>query len=117
LGSETLYGPNRSVSKWHAGLSIESFPGDTIGQKIANAARDIGADILSPAAVSSKGNGMDPEDQAYVPFTTREMVQEAHKNGLLVKPWTVSSTTFKTVFLNKKTQCPGEPLECSSSIA
>jgi len=97
---DTLYGPDHSVSKWHAGLSIDSFPGETVGQRIANAAHSIGVDILSPAAVSSNGTGIDPEQQTYVPFTTREMIMEAHHNGLLVKPWTVSSVPFKT-FLNK----------------
>jgi len=87
IDDETLYGPGHSVSEWHAGLSVESFPGETIGQKIANTAHAIGASILSPAAVAS---GIDPEEQTYTPFTTWEMIQEAHKNGLLVKPWTVN---------------------------
>lgn len=98
LHSETLYGSGHSVSKWHAGLSIESFPGETIGQKIVNAAHAIGADILSPAAESSE---IDPKEQKYVPFTTWEMIQEAHKNGLLVKPWTVSAKSPNTELLEK----------------
>lgn len=88
-----MYGPDGSTSPWHAGLSIESFSGETIGQKIANAAHYIGANILSPAAVSHKGTGIDPSDPNYVPFTTWEMIQEAHKSGILVKPWTVCLLT------------------------
>jgi hypothetical protein len=93
--SKTLYGPDHSVSKWHAGLSVGSFPGETVGQKIANAAHSIGAHILSPAAVSSNGTGIDPDQPTYVPFTTREMILEAHMNGILVKPWTVSSRLYQ----------------------
>ena len=96
MGSTTQTGSN--LPKWLAGLSVESFPGETFGQKIANAANYIGADILSPRAFSRSGTGIDPEEEGYVPFTTWEMVQEAHKNGLLVIPWTVSSKTFKTDF-------------------
>jgi hypothetical protein len=88
FGSASHYGPH--LSKWLAGLSLESFSGETIGQKIANAAHFIGADILSPSAFSESGSGSDPEEAGYVPFTTWEMIQEAHKNRLLVKPWTVS---------------------------
>jgi len=30
----------------------------------------------------------------YVPFTTKEMIDQAHKLGMRVKPWTVSRATI-----------------------
>lgn len=77
------------MSQWQAGLDISKFDGATAGEKVANAAASIKASVLSAAAVSSKGNATDPADPGYVPFTTKEMIDQAHKNGLLVKPWTV----------------------------
>ena len=88
--SSTLYGPNGTTSQWHAGLSINDFTGPTTGEKIVNAAQSIKVDILSPTAVSNKGNATDPVDPGYIPFTTKEMIQQAHKVGMTVKSWTVS---------------------------
>ena len=80
----TVFGPNNTTSKWLAGLRPEDFPGNTIGEQIAYAARFIKAGILSPAA------GADPALPGYTPFTSKEMIEQAHKLGVAVKPWTVS---------------------------
>jgi len=99
IEDDTLYGPSGSVSPWHAGLSIDSFFGETVGQKIANAAHSINANILSPAA-ARKGSAADPTDSNYVPFTTLEMVRQAHQNGILVKPWTVNRLNVASQLLD-----------------
>ena len=83
----TALGPDNSTSKWLAGLRIDEFPGANIGAKIANAAAYIGADILSPIAISSGGTGSDPN---YIPFTTKDMIRRSHELGIEVIPWTVS---------------------------
>ncbi|KAJ3480220.1 hypothetical protein NLI96_g8505 [Meripilus lineatus] len=81
---------DNSTSPWLAGLRLEDFPGPSFEERIAQAAHAVGADILSPAAVSSRGRVSDPALPGYVPFTTRVMVEEAHRLGLEVKPWTVN---------------------------
>ena len=55
----------------------------------AQAAHAIGAAILSPAAESDLSPVSDPNMPGYVPYTTREMISEAHRLGMEVKPWTV----------------------------
>ncbi|KAF9568528.1 PLC-like phosphodiesterase [Agrocybe pediades] len=83
----TVFGANNSTSAWLAGLRVQDFPGETTGQQIAYAAKSINADIVSPAAVQS---GTDPKSSNYVPFTTKEMIDQAHQLGMRVKPWTVN---------------------------
>jgi len=39
-------------SNWLAGIDIDSFPGDTIGERVARAAASINATFLSPVATS-----------------------------------------------------------------
>lgn len=82
-----MFGPNNTTSKWLAGLRLEDFPGDTTGEQLAYAARFIKAGILSPAAIAA---GTDPALPGYTPFATKEMIEQAHKLGVAVKPWTVS---------------------------
>jgi len=82
-----MFGPNNTTSKWLAGLRPEDFPGNTIGEQLAYAARFIKAGILSPAAAAA---GTDPALPGYTPFATKEMIEQAHKLGVAVKPWTVS---------------------------
>ncbi|KAH6917974.1 PLC-like phosphodiesterase [Coprinopsis sp. MPI-PUGE-AT-0042] len=67
------------LSPWFAGLDLNSFPGGTLGAKIAQAAKSIGSVTLSPNAGALPGL-----------FTTKEMVDEAHRLGLGVVPWTVN---------------------------
>jgi glycerophosphoryl diester phosphodiesterase len=77
-------------SPWLAGLNLNDFGGPevTIDVRIARAAASLGADILSPAAgTGGNGHGV----IAWEPFTTKAMVDEAHRLGVLVKPWTVNN--------------------------
>lgn len=87
--SETATTVDNTTTPWLAGLRLDAFPGPSFSEQIAQAANHIGADILSPAAVHSAGS-VDPSIPDYVPFTTKEMVDEAHRLGMQVKPWTVS---------------------------
>ena len=78
---------------WLAGLNVSSFPGPSLGEKVAQAAHALGADILSPSAESDFTPVPDPSMQGFVSFTTREMVKEAHRLGLRVIPWTVRTSS------------------------
>jgi glycerophosphoryl diester phosphodiesterase len=69
---------------WLAGLDLDSFPGPTRGAQIVQAAHAAGANILSPYAKTLNRDGAS--------FTTKEMVDEAHKLGLGVLPWTVRAS-------------------------
>lgn len=92
VASNTVSGANNTTSTWLAGLRLDSFPGSTLGVQLAQAAHSIGADILSPAATDSTSGSLDPNIPGYKTFTTEEMVKEAHKSGMLVKPWTVGDS-------------------------
>nr|WP_240519452.1 glycerophosphodiester phosphodiesterase family protein [Amycolatopsis antarctica] len=69
-------------SPWLGGLDIDDFGGSPV-----RAVRSFGATALSPV----HGNPQDGAvgDPDYAPFTTRELVREAHRAGIAVVPWTV----------------------------
>jgi hypothetical protein len=92
-----VYGPGNTTSTWLAGLRPDTFPGSTLGVQLAQAAHSIGADILSPAATDATSGSLDPNISGYKSFTTEDMVKEAHKNGMLVKPWTVSLSSCSII--------------------
>ena len=79
-------------SPWLAGLDLNSFPGRSIGEKVAQAAHALGADILSPSAESFVSPSPDPSIAGYESFTSPEMVRESRKLGMQTKVWTVSSS-------------------------
>lgn len=70
------------ASPWLGGIDIDDF-----GGSVVRAAASFGAAALSPVAGNPQ-NGMvgDPD---YVPYTTPELVREAHAAGMAVIPWTV----------------------------
>ena len=74
------------ASPWLGGLDIDDFRG-SIQQKFVAAAASFGADAVSPVHGDPQGGGV--EDPDYVPFTTRELVRAAHRQGMDVVPWTV----------------------------
>lgn len=82
---------DNSTSPWLGGLHLDSFPGPTLGQKMAQAAQAINADILSPCGTCFIPSYATFEDD--LNFTTQAMVWEAHGLDLSVKPWTVSFRT------------------------
>ncbi|KAJ3992017.1 PLC-like phosphodiesterase [Lentinula boryana] len=94
---ETAVMPDNKTSPWLAGVRLDNFPGD-IGTQIASAAHAINADILSPADVASVV--ADPTLPEYIPFTTRSMVDGAHRLGMLVKPWTVNRLSIAEQLLD-----------------
>ena len=71
------------VFPWLAGVDLNKFPGSDWGTRVSQAARSIQAATLSPVGGILPTPGM---------FTNKEMVDEAHKLGLTVVPWTVSQT-------------------------
>ncbi|WVO17783.1 hypothetical protein L204_105481 [Cryptococcus depauperatus] len=87
-GNLTTHGTG--PSNWLAGIDIDSFQGDTIGERVARAAHSINADFLSPAATSyaSSTGVQDPIQDGWIAFTNKTMVDTAHSLGLQVKPWT-----------------------------
>ena len=87
--SDTAWMPDNSTTSWLAGLRLDSYPGPTVAHQVAQAAYVLGADILSPSAKSFFGTVPDPAMDGYEAFTTKEMVDEAHRLGLRVVPWTV----------------------------
>src|ERR1700734_3777 len=93
--------PDNSTSPWLAGIRLDQFPELSTAAQVAWAARQIGADVLSPSAESSVSSSPDPAITGYVPFTTKEMVDEAHGLGMTVKPWTVSLGLFSVQFHRK----------------
>ncbi|KAI5124390.1 hypothetical protein M0805_008275 [Coniferiporia weirii] len=92
IDDETAFHPTDPSlpSPWLAGLDISSFPGPSVGEKVAQAAWTLGADILSPSAESFQSPSPDPRLANYKPFASNEMVREAARLGLRVKVWTVN---------------------------
>ncbi|KAG9223108.1 hypothetical protein PLEOSDRAFT_1074827 [Pleurotus ostreatus PC15] len=86
----TAFGPNNTTSPWLAGLRLDSFPGPSVGAQVAQAAHSIGAGIVSSSATAAGSPG-DPARPGFVAFTDQTMIDEAHKLGLTIKPWTVDS--------------------------
>lgn len=81
--------PDNSTTPWLAGRRLDSFPGPTLGAQVAQAAQSIGANILSPSDISFRSPVADPAMPGYKTFTTKDMIDEAHKLGMEVKVWTV----------------------------
>ena len=70
------------ASPWLGGIDIDDFGGSFVV-----AAHSFGADAVSPVHGTPQNGGVG--QPGYTPFTTKEMVKEAHKLGMLVIPWTV----------------------------
>jgi glycerophosphoryl diester phosphodiesterase len=86
--ANTIYGANNTTSTWLAGARPDAFGADQpLGVQVARAAASFGFDLLSP---SQSANGTDPTAAGWQWLTTKEMIDEAHRLGLLVKPWTVN---------------------------
>lgn len=73
------------ASPWLGGLDIDDFGGSLVA-----ATASFGADALSPVhGMPQAGTVTDP---GYVPYTTPELVAEAHAAGMAVIPWTIDDT-------------------------
>ena len=70
------------ASPWLGGIDIDDFGGSFV-----EAAHSFGADAVSPVHGNPQNGGVG--QPGYTPFTTKKMVKDAHKLGMLVIPWTV----------------------------
>lgn len=70
-------------SPWLGGLDIDDFDGSPV-----EAVGSFGASALSPVHGNPQGGVVGDPD--YVPFTTKDLVTEAHRAGIKVIPWTVN---------------------------
>ncbi|KAG1716333.1 hypothetical protein ID866_817 [Astraeus odoratus] len=88
IDEDTAFLLDNSTTPWLAGLRLDDFPGPSLGEQMAQAARAINADILSPTATVVIPSPEDPTRS--VKFTTQSLISEAHRLGMQVKPWTVN---------------------------
>ncbi|MFC7217452.1 glycerophosphodiester phosphodiesterase family protein [Streptomyces polyrhachis] len=70
------------ASPWLGGIDIDDFGGDPVA-----AVASFGADALSPVHGFPQNGKVTDAD--YQPYTTRELVRRAHRQGIKVVPWTV----------------------------
>ncbi|QYJ03856.1 hypothetical protein KUV85_16270 [Nocardioides panacisoli] len=80
----------RGASPWLGGLDIDDFAG-SVQHKYVAAAASIGAAAVSPVH-GTYADG--PGGRSHVPFTTAELVEAAHEQGLLVVPYTVNDAAL-----------------------
>ncbi|MCS7482150.1 glycerophosphodiester phosphodiesterase family protein [Umezawaea endophytica] len=73
----------RPGSPWLGGLDLADFGGSPV-----KAVKSFGASALSPVHGNPQGGKVGDPD--YVPFTTKALVDEAHRAHLEVIPWTVN---------------------------
>ncbi|MGQ0777258.1 MAG: glycerophosphodiester phosphodiesterase [Pseudonocardiales bacterium] len=71
------------ASPWLGGIDIDDFDGSLV-----RAAKSFGADAISPVHGDPQGGSI--LDPGYQPYTTKEMVDEAHTVGMKVITWTVN---------------------------
>ncbi|EMD41560.1 hypothetical protein CERSUDRAFT_41625, partial [Gelatoporia subvermispora B] len=102
IDDETASMPDNSTSSWLAGIRLDNFPGPSVGMQVAQAAHFINADVLSPSAESYQTPVPDPAMTGYVPFTTKDMVDEAHRLRIPVKVWTVNRLNIVDQMLDMK---------------
>ncbi|SMD21755.1 Glycerophosphoryl diester phosphodiesterase [Kibdelosporangium aridum] len=70
-------------SPWLGGLDIDDFGGDPIA-----AVKSFKAGTFSPVhGFPQNGKISDPD---YKPYVTKDMVRNAHRNGIKIVPWTVN---------------------------
>jgi glycerophosphoryl diester phosphodiesterase len=70
-------------SPWLGGLDIDDFGGDPI-----RAIKSFKADAFSPVHGFPQGGKV--TDPGYRPYVTKDMVRNAHRNGIKVVPWTIN---------------------------
>jgi glycerophosphoryl diester phosphodiesterase len=67
---------------WLGGLDLDDFDGDPL-----KAVKSFGASAFSPLPGSPEGSTV--SDPNHKPYVTKQLVDEAHKLGIKVIPWTV----------------------------
>lgn len=81
-GPQFLQPGQPGASPWLGGIDIDDFGGDLVA-----AAHSFGVDAISPVHGFPQNGKV--TDESYVPYVTKSMVQDAHKYGMKVIPWTV----------------------------
>ncbi len=81
-GQQFLQAGRPGASPWLGGIDIDDFGGDLVA-----AVDSFGADGISPVHGDPQNGGVGTP--GYVPFTTAQMVDDAHAAGMTVVPWTV----------------------------
>jgi glycerophosphoryl diester phosphodiesterase len=81
-GPQFLQPGQPGASPWLGGIDIDDFDGDPVA-----AAHSFGADAISPVHGFPQNGKV--TDENYEPYVTKRMVQEAHKFGMKIIPWTV----------------------------
>ncbi|MGG3468781.1 glycerophosphodiester phosphodiesterase [Neobacillus pocheonensis] len=81
-GPQFLQPGQVGASPWLGGIDIDDFGGDLVA-----AAHSFGADAISPVHGFPQNGKVTDAD--YQPYVTKDMVEEAHKNGMKVIPWTI----------------------------
>ncbi|OJT06157.1 Glycerophosphoryl diester phosphodiesterase [Trametes pubescens] len=102
IDDETGLPQDNITTPWLGGLQLDAFRGPSLSEQVAQAAHHIGADVLSPSAESFETPVQDPAMEGYVAFTTREMIEEAHRLGMLVKPFTLNRMNIVEQLLDWK---------------
>jgi len=82
-GAQFLQPGQPGASPWLGGIDIDDFGGDLVA-----AAHSFGADAISPVHGSPQNGKV--TDENYVPYVTKKMVEDAHKVGMKVIPWTIN---------------------------
>lgn len=82
-GQQFLQAGEPGKSPWLGGIDIDDFNGDLV-----KAAHSFGADAISPVHGNPQNGKID--DQDYIPYTNKAMIDQAHQNNMKVIPWTVS---------------------------
>ncbi|WP_035776880.1 glycerophosphodiester phosphodiesterase family protein [Arthrobacter sp. H5] len=70
------------ASPWLGGLDADDYDGDLVAL-----ADELGVEAISPVHGNPQGGAIG--DAGYVPYVTAKMVEDAHRAGMEVIPWTV----------------------------
>ncbi|MFY4775196.1 glycerophosphodiester phosphodiesterase family protein [Metabacillus sp. RGM 3146] len=81
-GPQFLQPGQPGASPWLGGIDIDDFGGDPVA-----AVHSFGAEAISPVHGFPQDGKV--TDKNYEPYVTKRMVQEAHRYGMKVIPWTV----------------------------
>ncbi|GAA5998714.1 uncharacterized protein JCM10292_007180 [Rhodotorula paludigena] len=91
-GNLTVHG--EGAGKWLAGINIDDFEGETIGERVARAAASIKADVLSPVATSYASPVASADLEGWIPFVNSTMVDTAHELGIKTHVWTPNTAAI-----------------------
>ena len=90
-GQQFLQAGRPGASPWLGGIDIDDFTDGgarSLQAALVAAVASFGADAISPVHGDPQNGSV--TDPGYRPFTTRELVDIAHAEGLPVIPWTVN---------------------------